>query len=68
MDHANTNNLLSEIQRELNEANKKISRLRNEVDVRIYNLFSLILSTKRMLFNSVVRGYKRTNLLWSIRQ
>ncbi|XP_065065519.1 golgin subfamily B member 1-like isoform X1 [Rhopilema esculentum] len=32
VDHANTNNLLSEIQRELNEANKKISRLRNEVE------------------------------------
>eukprot|EP00112_Aurelia_sp_Birch-Aquarium-sp1_P026867 Seg981.2 transcript_id=Seg981.2/GoldUCD/mRNA.D3Y31 product=Myosin-4 protein_id=Seg981.2/GoldUCD/D3Y31 len=31
-DHAKTDNLLKEIQRELNDANKKISRLRNEVE------------------------------------
>ena len=32
-DHARTDNLLKEIQKELNDANKKISRLRNEIEV-----------------------------------
>ena len=43
-DHAKTSNLLQEIQKELNDANKKISKLRNDIEVLLNFLTKYIIS------------------------
>ena len=51
-DHAKTSNLLQEIQKELNDANKKISKLRNDIEVLLNFLMKDIIAgaTSRIIF------------------